>query len=222
MRVLRSLAVSPIALPLAVVLASAFACGGSGDDGDASPATAGRYDAVPVTSRKSVVGLEGPVDVVRDTYGMIHIHATSIVDAMRVQGYQTARDRTAQLELIRRTATGRLAEIFGDAAPGLIDDDIAMRTVGLARTAKAMLELLTPEERAWLEAYADGISQFNARLATGDEELPAGMLGIMPDAFAPWTAIDVLAVGRLQAFNLGSRPTRRSRRANSSTLHARS
>ena len=203
MRPLRSLRVlAPIALPLTVLLANAFACGGSGDDGGASAAP-GRYDSVPITSRKTVGGLQGPVDVVRDKYGMIHIRATSVVDAMRVQGYQTARDRTAQLELIRRTATGRLAEILGDAAPGLIDDDIAMRTVGLARTGKAMLELATPEQRSWLDAYADGISQFNARLATGDEELPAGMLGIMPDAFAPWTAADVLAVARLQAFNLG-------------------
>lgn len=200
MRPLRSLAA--VALPLSVVLASAFACGGSGDGGGTASAP-GRYDAVTITSRKTVDGLQGPVDVVRDKYGMVHIRATSFVDAMRVQGYQTARDRTAQLELIRRTATGRLAEILGDAAPGLIDDDIAMRTVGLARTAKAMLDLLTPDQRSWLDAYADGISQFNARLATGDEELPAGMLGIMPDAFAPWTATDVLAVGRLQAFNLG-------------------
>ena len=150
-----------------------------------------------------MAGLTAPVDVVRDKYGMVHIRASSFVDAMRVQGYQCARDRTAQLELIRRTATGRLAEILGDAAPTLIDDDIAMRTVGLARTANAMLDLLSPEQRSWLDAYADGISQYNARLATGDEELPAGMLGLLPGAFAPWTATDVLAVGRLQAFNLG-------------------
>ena len=185
-----------------LALTGAFACGGS-DEANQAASGPGRYDAVPIGSRKSVVGLAGPVDVVRDKYGMIHIRATSIIDAFRVQGYQVARDRTAQLELIRRTATGRLAEILGDAAPTLVDDDIAMRTVGLARTAKAMLDLLTPEQRGYLEAYADGISQFNARLQTGDEELPAGMLGLMPDAFAPWTAIDVLAVGRLQAFNLG-------------------
>lgn len=192
---------------LGVFVAGAFACGGgegNSDDGTSGgPSGPGRYDDVPITSHKNVTGLAGPVDVVRDKYGMIHIRATTFADAVRVQGYQVARDRTAQLELIRRTATGRLAEILGDAAPTLIDDDIAMRTVGLARTAKAMLDLLTPEQRSWLEAYADGISQFNARLATGDEELPAGMLGIMPDAFAPWTAADVLAVGRLQAFNLG-------------------
>ena len=96
----------------------------------------GRYDAVPVTSNKTVTGLEGPVDVVRDKYGMVHIHATSFVDAVRVQGYQVARDRTAQLELIRRTATGRLAEILGDAAPTLIDDDIAMRTVASRAPAR--------------------------------------------------------------------------------------
>src|SRR5438874_1919264 len=103
MRQRRSL--RPPSFARAVVLAFIFACGGGGDSGGGAPA--GRYDGVPVTSKKTIEHLTGPVDVVRDTYGMIHISATNAVDGMRVQGYQVARDRTAQLELIRRTATGR-------------------------------------------------------------------------------------------------------------------
>lgn len=174
-----------------------------GDDFDAAAGSSGRYDAVPVSSRVSIAGLSAPVDVVRDKYGMIHIHARTLEDALRVEGYQVARDRTVQLELIRRTATGRMAELLGDDAPSLIDSDIAMRTIGLARTAKEMVALLTPEERKLIEAYADGITQFNARIATGDEEMPGGMLGFPQAGFQPWTAADVLAVGRLQALNLG-------------------
>jgi penicillin amidase len=183
---------------LGVAAAGSF-CGS--DDGGGA-AAAGPYDKVAVTGQTTISGLQGPVDVVRDTYGMVHIHAKTTLDAMRVEGYQVARDRTAQLELIRRTATGRMAEVFGDTAPSLIDSDIAMRTVGLARAAKDMLDQMAPEVRADIDAYADGISQFNARILSGDEDLPAGMIGLSQQAFQPWTAVDVLAVARYQALNL--------------------
>lgn len=193
-------------LPLVLGLAAALSCADEtpapGPKPPPGPAP-GPWDDVAVTGRVDITGLKGPVDVVRDKYGTVHIHATSVEDALRVQGYQVARDRTAQLELIRRTATGRMAEVFGDTIPSLIDSDIAMRNVGLARTAKAMLAQASPEIRAWVAAYADGISQFNARVVTGDEELPAGMIGLSQKAFAPWTPEDVVAVARLQAFNLG-------------------
>jgi penicillin amidase len=180
-----------------VAFAGSF-CGGS----QGSPSPRGPYDAVPVTTTVKITGLHAPVDVVRDKWGVVHIHASSIEDAVRVEGYQVARDRTAQLELIRRSATGRMAEVFGDVLPQLIDSDIAIRTVGLVRTAKEMVDASPPDVRAILDAYADGVSQLNARLVTGDEEMPAGMIGLSQNAFVPWTAVDVVAVARFQAFNL--------------------
>src|SRR5690242_6092645 len=92
-------------LPVILAVATALSCA------DETPAPGpkppepprGPYDDVAITTRVSMQGLKGPVDVVRDTYGMAHIRATSIEDALRVEGYQVARDRTAQLELIRRS-----------------------------------------------------------------------------------------------------------------------
>lgn len=185
---------------LGLVVLAALSCG---DDSSSSSSPAPRrYEAVPQTGKVEIAGLSGPVDVVRDEYGMVHIHAKTLEDALRVEGYQCARDRTVQLELIRRSATGRMAELLGDDAPSLIDSDIAMRTIGLARTAKAMVEKMTPEDKKLVDAYADGISQFNARISVGDEEMPGGMIGFPQSGFQPWTAADVLAVGRFQALNL--------------------
>jgi len=194
-------------LPLGVLgagcLAYASACGHSSSS--SSTSSVGPFGPTPpVTGTTQLDHLAGPVDVVRDKNGLVHIWATSATDALRVEGYQVARDRTAQLELLRRFAEGRTAELLGDVDPGLIDQDITMRTIGLARVAQQIYDALPPgsELKTWLDAYADGISQFNARLQTGDEALPKAMIGISPKAFTPWTGVDSLAIGRLESWEL--------------------
>lgn len=190
-------------LLLSLCIAASLSCGD--DDAPVSSTSEGtptRYADVPSSKTVEISGLKAPVDVVRDKNGMVHIAAHDIEDAMRVQGYQVARDRTIQLEFIRRSATGRLAELSGDNSKGLIDQDITMRTVGLARVATQMVDLLTPEEKRELEAFADGVSQFNARALVGEEELAGGMIGLSQTAFQPWTVADVIAVARFQAMNL--------------------
>ena len=183
------------------MLAAGMACHSS----SSSPSAPGPFGSdVAVTSKLHLDNLSGPVDMVRDKNGMVHLYATSTTDLVRVQGYQMAKDRTAQLELVRRVAEGKLAELLGDTQPSLIDDDIAMRTIGLGRVAKVMYDALPVdnEVRAWLDAFADGVSQFNARVRAGDEDIPHTMVGISKSAFEPWTGVDALAIGRLQSQRL--------------------
>jgi len=167
-------------------------------------------DSVPITENVSVTGLAGPVDAVRDEFGMMHIYATSVTDALRVMGYQMGRDRHVQIELIRRSAEGRMAEAFGDLSPALIDDDINARTIGLYRVAQKMCDQLDPNgpERQAIDAFSDGISQYYARLQSGDEGLPHAIVGFSLSNFTPWTCADTLAIARLQSqalsFDAGS------------------
>jgi Penicillin amidase len=56
------------------------------------------------------MGLDGPVDVVYDRMGWPHVYASSLRDAAAVQGYIMARDRMPQMEMLRRLASGTLAE----------------------------------------------------------------------------------------------------------------
>ncbi|CAN5818595.1 penicillin acylase family protein [soil metagenome] len=159
---------------------------------------------VPISDHVKVANLEGPVDVVRDSYGTIHIYATTMLDALRVQAYQCAKDRTIQLELIRRFAEGRIAEVYGGINVDAIDSDIGQRTIGLTRTAKKIYEGLPAEsaEKKWLDAYADGINQFYARVQAGDETLPKAMVGFGAEYLTPWTGVDSLAIARYQSQNL--------------------
>ena len=73
--------------------------------------------AQPASSESSVTqklaGLEQPVTVIRDTWGVPHIYAQNQHDMFFAQGYATAQDRLFQMELWKRTGQGTLAEILG-------------------------------------------------------------------------------------------------------------
>ena len=64
----------------------------------------------------AIPGLRGDVQVLRDESGVPHISAASIDDLFFAQGYVMAQDRLWQMEMWRRTAEGRLAEIVGPQA----------------------------------------------------------------------------------------------------------
>jgi penicillin G amidase len=161
----------------------------------------GERDDLPVAERIVIENLSAPVDVVRDKNGRPHVYASNLLDVMRVEGYLVARDRPIQLELTRRAAEGRTAELFGSMA---VEQDIVMRHAGLGRVAAKMLESLPAdsETKRVLEAYADGISQVFRRLRNGEMKLPVGGAAIATDAFTDWTELDSLTIGRYQSFLL--------------------
>ncbi|MGA2766684.1 MAG: penicillin acylase family protein, partial [Spirochaetia bacterium] len=78
-------------------------------------------------------GLEAPVQVLRDRFGVPHIRATSMHDMYFAQGYVAAQDRFWQMEFWRRIGSGRLSELFGKKTVGT---DIFLRTAGFRRAAE--------------------------------------------------------------------------------------
>lgn len=143
-------------------------------------------------------GLEGPVEIVRDGLGIPRIRAESELDAIFAEGFVHAQDRLFQMDFQRRIGAGRLAEILGE--PGLRADRL-FRTLGLYQAAAASFEVLAPETRAWLEAYAAGV---NAFLATNDRPLPPEFLFLRHFDLEPWTPADSLVLIKLMAFQLDS------------------
>ncbi len=163
----------------------------------------GAREDLPVDERVDIENLAGPVDVVRDKWGRPHIFASSIDDAMRVQGYLVAKDRALQLEVLRRLSEGRMAEILGQTDPGQINSDIVFRHIGLHRVAKKQYEALPDgETKSALLAFSDGITQAYKKLRSGDLKLPKAIFGIEPETFTDWAPDDTLAIGRLQTYLL--------------------
>ncbi len=157
-----------------------------------------------------VIGLDERAEVLRDTYGVPHIFARNAHDLWFVQGYVTAQDRLWQMDLYRRAAQGRLAEVFGEPA---LESDRLMRTIGLERAARLDLAVLSDETRAGLEAYMEGVNKF---LVQHGESLPVEftLLGYRPD---PWTPMDTLSIAKLQLYDAAGNYPQELLRANIAT-----
>lgn len=66
------------------------------------------------TTTYRVPGLNAPVEVLVDRWGVPHIYADSTPDVFMAQGFNAARERLFQLDLWRRRGLGLLAEVFGE------------------------------------------------------------------------------------------------------------
>ncbi|HEU0155223.1 MAG TPA: penicillin acylase family protein [Stellaceae bacterium] len=152
--------------------------------------------SLPQTDGRLVlVGPRAEIRIERDKWGVPTIVAQDDDDAAFGLGFVHAQDRLFQMELQRRYAEGRLAEIFG---PDALPVDKEMRVFGLARAAKAEIPFLSPDVAHALEAYAAGV---NAFLAARRGALPPEflLLRFRPE---PWTAADSLLWGKLMALRL--------------------
>ncbi len=150
-----------------------------------------------VNGALQVSGLQAPVEVVRDRWGVPHIYATNDADLFFAQGWVTAQDRLFQMEVFRRTGRGTLSEIFGKAT---VEADQFLRTVGLFRAATAEVDQLDAPSREMLEAYARGV---NAYIESARDRLPVefALLGAQP---GPWEPVDSIALGKMMALDLGA------------------
>ena len=74
--------------------------------------------------QQKLSGLEEPVEIIRDQWGINHIYAENQHDLFFAQGYAAAKDRLFQFEIWRRQATGTVAELLG---PRELKRDIGTR-----------------------------------------------------------------------------------------------
>ena len=160
-----------------------------------------------------VVGLQEPVTVARDPWGVAHIFAATAHDLFFAQGYVHAQERFWQMDVRRRMAQGRLAEWFG---PAFIATDRFFRTLDLRRVAWAEWRSLPPQEQAVLRAYAAGVNAYLRqrppdRVALG-YALLAAVPGLQPQP-EPWSPVDTLLWVKLMAWHLGSNVTQELERA---------
>lgn len=152
----------------------------------ASPTHAVREDTMETLH---VAGLEAPVEILTDRWGIAHIYAENQHDLFFAQGYNAARDRLFQLEIWRRRVMGRMAEIQG---PKALDRDIGARLLRFRGDPEREYAFYHPDGKAIVAAFVDGINaSIQHALATPDTlPLEFRLLGIVPE---PWTPEVVIA-----------------------------
>ncbi|MEM1423677.1 MAG: penicillin acylase family protein, partial [Planctomycetota bacterium] len=124
----------------------------------------------PVSDRV-VIGLDGQ--------GVPHVRASSREDATYALGYLHGRDRFFQMDLSRRYASGRLAELAG---PAMLSGDVQRRMWNFEAVAAEVIADLSETERSLADAYARGVNDGLASLPTRPPEY--FFVGAEPE---PWT-----------------------------------
>ena len=146
-----------------------------------------------------VPNLEHPVEIVRDNANVPHIFGPKDEDVFFGLGFAHAQDRLWQMTTMRRTAQGRLSEVFGAQT---LDVDKLLRRFDIYALSVASFEVLDQTTQNALRAYSAGV---NARL----DQINSDALGRgAPEMFifnapmAPWRPADSIAIIKLMGLQL--------------------
>ena len=159
--------------------------------------------AVPVFGEK-VVGLHEPVEILRDRWGVPHIYAKNTDDLFFAQGWIAAKDRLFQIDLWRRTGTGKLAEVLG---PDSVGRDRVARLVRYRGDWNKEWESYAPDARRIVTAFVNGINAYIKSL-NGKRPLEFKLGGYDPGL---WTPEDVAS--RIAGLGMTSNLTQEVNRA---------
>ena len=142
-----------------------------------------------ISGTLKIAGLQHPVKVLRDRWGVPHIYAQNQHDLFFAQGFVTAQDRLFQMELWKRVGQGRLAEVLG---PDYLQRDINARLLAYRGSMADEYASYAPDAREILEAFTQGINaEIARRLTPGGPGLPLEfqLAGFKPE---PWKPEDCL------------------------------
>ena len=141
-----------------------------------------------------VSGLEQPVEVIRDRWGVPHIYAKTVADLFFAQGLVAAQDRLWQLDLWRRIAEGKLAEILG---PSALNRDTFARLLRYRGDMDAEWRSYAPDAKAIIGAFVRGVNAQIAIATADPSKLPLEfqLTGSRPE---PWTP--EVVIGRMAGY----------------------
>lgn len=151
----------------------------------------------------TVPGLDDEVTVQRDVLGIPTITADSSHDLFFAQGFVHAQDRFWEMDFRRHVTSGRLSELFGESQLGT---DKFLRTLGWHAIAEQEVAALDETERAYYEAYADGVNAYLAENTGADASFEYAVLGLQNADYEiePWTPADSVAWLKAMAWDLRS------------------
>ena len=136
------------------------------------------------------------IEIVRDNKGVPHVFGSSDKDVYFGLGFSHAQDRLWQMTLMRRTAQGRLSEIFGEET---LKSDEFIRRLGIYDIARSSLQYQSPEAINALLAYSEGINAWLKILSKNALGRGAPEFFLFKPEIEPWSPTDSLAILKLMA-----------------------
>ncbi len=108
-----------------------------------------------ISGTKKITLLNQSVKIERDAQGIPTIHSKHRLDTAFALGYVHAQERFFQMDLLRRSAAGELAELFGDDA---YENDIKVRIHRFKERARKAIRKLPKMHYATLLSYSNGVN----------------------------------------------------------------
>jgi penicillin amidase len=147
----------------------------------------------------TVEGISAPVEIVRNNDNVPHIFGQTDEDTFYALGFVHAQDRLWQMTMMRRTAQGKLSEIFGRRTVRI---DEMMRRYDIYGQAQSSVAAQDDETRRALEAYARGVNAWIGEINRNALGRGAPEFFLFSREIAAWTPADSIALIKLMALQL--------------------
>ncbi|MEM6377040.1 MAG: penicillin acylase family protein, partial [Bacteroidota bacterium] len=136
----------------------------------------------------TITGLDQPVEIKVDQWGVAHIYAQTEADLFFAQGYYAASDRLFQFEVWRRQSNGTVAEILG---PRELDRDIGTRLFQFRGNMNTEMAHYHPRGVLIIESFVKGVNAYIDQANKNPDLLPLEfkLLDIKPGKWTTETVI---------------------------------
>ncbi len=143
--------------------------------------------------------IDDKIEIIRDSSNIPHIFSSNINDVFFGLGYAHAQDRFWQLNILRRSAQGRLSEIFGQKTLQL---DEFVRRLDIHNLARLSLRHQSDQTKSILKAYSNGINARVMEINTKALGRGAPEMFLYPSEFSYWKPADSIAIFKLLALKM--------------------
>jgi penicillin amidase len=160
-------------------------------------------------------GVTGDVEIVRNNANVPHIFGPTDADVYFALGFAHAQDRLWQMTMLRRTAQGRLSEVFGERT---LKIDELLRRYDLYTLATQSVAAQDDATKQALDAYSRGVNAWITEINLSALGRGAPEFFFFTNEIATWQPADSIAILKLMALQLSGQLDTEVLRARTSML----